>query len=42
MYMEHNSMNLPLPMHPAKHMFPIFINGGATATGMMAIQMAKA
>jgi NADPH:quinone reductase-like Zn-dependent oxidoreductase len=35
------SLNLPSPDNPTRNKFPIFIYGGSTATGAIAIQFAK-
>ena len=37
----YQSLKLPLPSEPAKESFPVFIYGGSTATGTLAIQFAK-
>ena len=37
----YQSLALPWPNAPAKEKFPILIYGGSTATGALAIQMAK-
>lgn len=35
------SLQLPLPSAPAKETFPLFIYGGSTAMGTLAVQSAK-
>lgn len=37
----YQSLKLPLPSEPAPEPFPLFIYGGSTATGTIAIQFAK-
>ena len=37
----YQSLQLPLPTAPATEPFPLFIYGGSTATGTLAIQFAK-
>jgi len=37
----HQSLELPLPTHPASTKIPLMIYGGSTATGSLAIQFAK-
>lgn len=37
----YQSLKLPLPTQPAKEKFPVFVYGGSTATGSLAIQYAK-
>jgi NADPH:quinone reductase-like Zn-dependent oxidoreductase len=37
----YKSLQLPLPSAPAKESFPVFVYGGSTATGILAIQFIK-
>ena len=37
----YSSLKLPLPTEPAKVPFPVFVYGGSTATGILAIQFLR-
>jgi NADPH:quinone reductase-like Zn-dependent oxidoreductase len=37
----YKSLQLPLPTSPAKEPYPVFVYGGSTATGIIAIQFLK-
>jgi NADPH:quinone reductase-like Zn-dependent oxidoreductase len=37
----YSSLQLPLPSAPSKEPFPVFVYGGSTATGILAIQFMK-
>jgi NADPH:quinone reductase-like Zn-dependent oxidoreductase len=37
----YKSLQLPLPSQPSKEPFPVFVYGGSTATGILAIQFLK-